>query len=198
MTVGNILSAFRSEKELVQQVFARWQMDVFQLATRTIVPFEIAYSVAEESAMRFRLLYTGQPLWVTSWQLQVNEPFEELTAAEMLVRFGLDAIEDTLERGVSKVRDKILGGAIQVINAGRINDLGVIVGLRTEYRFSLVHKYVKSAGNDSWWKVTSKPGVTLPEKALKLESQHQQGIVHYLLQPITGREEPKPGEILFW
>lgn len=198
MTVSNILSAFRSEKELVQQVFARWQMDVLQLDARKHVPFEIAYTIAEESKLRFKLLYTGQPLWVTCWEQHVNEPYEELTAAEMLVRFGLDVIEDTLERGVTKVRDKILGSAIQVINTIRVNDIGVIAGLRTEQRFSLMHKKVQSAGSDSLWKITAKPGTLPVQQGDKLESQHLQGIVQYILQPIAGREQPKPGEILFW
>lgn len=199
MTISSILSAFRSEKELVQQVFARWQMDFTQLSPRSEVPFELAYLIAEQSTLRFRLLYAGHPLWVTYGQQPVSELYEELTAAEMLVRFGIDAIQETLDRGVTKVSDKILGSSIQVINAFEVSDIGVVARLRTEQRVSLVHKKVQSAGSGSWWKVVDRPDYYVAQRGThKLESQQQQGIVQYLLQPLTGREKPLPGEILFW
>lgn len=199
MTVNNILSAFRTEQQMVQQVFAGWKMNLQQLNTRSEVPFELAYRVAENSDLQFRLFFTSRPLWVTLGQQPVSEPYEVLSAAEMLVRFGIEAIEETIERSVAKVRDKVLGTSIQVINSLKVTEAGVFAWLRTERPLSLLHKQVRSAGTGCLWKVAAKP-LSFPAYAgaIKLEQQQQQGIVLYILEPVSGREKPAPGEILFW
>jgi len=199
MTVNNILSAFRSEHQLVQQVFSGWKMDPLQLHSRSEVPFELAYRIAESSELQFRLFFTSRPLWVTLGQQPVSEPYEELTAAEMLVRFGIEAIEEAIERSVAKVRDKVLGTSIQVINAQQVAETGVVAWLRTERPLSLLNKQVRSAGTGCLWKVAARP-LSFPAYYAenKREHQQQQGIVPYVLQPLSGREKPAPGEILFW
>lgn len=184
---------------MVQQVFSGWKMDPQHLHARSEVPFELAYRVAENSMLQFRLFFTSRPLWVTLGQQPVSEPYEELSAAEMLVRFGIEAIEEAIERSVAKVRDKVLGTSIQVINAMQVPETGMVAWLRTERPLSLLHKQVRSAGTGCLWKVVAKP-LSFPAyyAESKLEYQQQQCIVPYILQPLSGRDKPLPGEILFW
>jgi hypothetical protein len=213
MKFWELISAFRSETNNVKTVLENpiWRkykayfdnLDlVVKKQDRKILdeelPFELAYEVCQLSKLRFWLYYKRQPHLLTSWKQGIDEPFEEISAVDILVRFGGSFIEETLERSVSDVMPRQLDNKIEVLSSFNITNVGMLVILRTENSILGANDKLCSHDNLRQWIVIKEASMTVsPFTAqLKMESQKEQGIRQYIIKPLVGTDKPIPTEIL--
>ena len=213
MKFWELISAFRSEKQIIEAALAKpqWtgykgQYDDFdQLVNnqnRKIldadIPFDLAYDICSKSELVFWLNYRVVPNHLTCSKQNDDEKLERILPAEILVRFGGAAIEDALEYGSTYVTPRYLNGEIEVIGSYNLTNIGILAILRTENDLQLPGKHIYSTVSSNEWFVKSTPFMFVdPISAhLKMEAEKKQGIIHYIIKPVIGNEKPYPGELL--
>ncbi|MDR7211682.1 hypothetical protein [Flavobacterium piscis] len=115
MKFWELTSAFRSETDNLKTVLEKpiWTKyktyfdnfdSLVKRQDRKIldeeIPFDLAYEVCQLSKIKFWLYYKRHPHLLTTWKQGIDEPFEEVSALDILTRFGGSFIEETLERSV--------------------------------------------------------------------------------------------------
>lgn len=123
MKFWELVSAFRSERENIASVLEspKWAKinayfqrldEIVKSQNREIldveVPFQLAREVCERSKMEFYLYHGSTPQILRSRKINDDGEFEMLSALEVLLRFGGEAIEEALEKGSSTVPPKEL------------------------------------------------------------------------------------------
>jgi hypothetical protein len=213
MKFWELTSAFRSETANLELVLQdpKWIIyksyydnlkSLVQQQDRAIldseIPFDLAYEVSAKSNLKFWLYYKKTPHFLTSWKQGTDEPFEEISASDILIRFGGSVIEETLERSVSEVTPRKLDGKVEVINAFNLTQIGMLAILRTENNLQLIDKELSSSDGQRQWLVIKKPFMLVdPFSAhMKMKSQEEQGIFQYIIKPVVGQDKPTPGDIL--
>ncbi len=124
MKFWELTSAFRSETENIKTVLEKpiWtkyktyfdNLDLLvKQQDRNIldeeIPFELAYEVCQLSKIKFWLYYKRQSNQLTNFKQGTEEPFEEVSALDILTRFGGSYIEETLEKSMCDITPSILG-----------------------------------------------------------------------------------------
>jgi len=213
MKFWELTSAFRSETENLELVLEDPKWIIYkahydnlkssvQQQDRAIleseIPFDLAYEVSTKSNLKFWLYYKKTPHFLTSWKQGTDEPFEEISASDILVRFGGSVIEETLERSVSEVTPRNLDGKVEVINAFILTQIGMLAILRTENNLQLIDKELSSSDGQRQWLVIKKSIMFVdPFSAyMKMKSQEEQGIFRYIIKPVVGQDKPTPSDIL--
>lgn len=123
MKFWELTSGFRSEKDNLKKVFERdsWSKyrnqydnldNLVKNQDRTIldevIPFDLAKEVCELSKMKFYLFYKEHPIRLSTWVSETDKEYEEVTSLDILLRFGGEFIEETIEYGSSYVIPKKL------------------------------------------------------------------------------------------
>jgi len=213
MKFWQLTSAFRSETENLKLVLQgqKWKIykSYFDNLDSSInrqdraildieIPFDLAYEVCKKSQLKFWLYYRRTPQIISTWQEGTDEPFEEISASEILTRFGGSVIEDAFEKSYSDVTPRNLYGKVEVINAFNLTHIGMLALLRTEDNLELIGKELVSTDGQRQWVVLNKPSMYIdPVSAyLKMKSQEEQGICQYIIKPLIGQDKPTPSEIL--
>lgn len=213
MKFWELISAFRSETDNLKSVFKndRWKKyqnyyDNLNLIVakqdRTIldeeVPFKLAKEVCELSNIKFYLYYKDTPHCLSSYKQDRDQPFEELSPFDILVRFGGAFIEDTLEKSYSEVMPREIGNDIEVLAVYKLTDIGIMAFLRTNNNSLKKDEVIVSYDNLRQWKVIEEPFMFIdPYEAYeKRERQIEQGIRLYKILPIDGSGKPRETEIL--
>lgn len=213
MKFWELISAFRSETNNVKTVLENpiWKkykayFDNLDLVVKNQdrkildeeIPFELAYEVCQLSKVKFWLYYKQQPHLLTRWKQGTNEPFEEISAVDILVRFGGSFIEETLEKSVSEVIPRQLDNKIEVLSSFNITNVGMLAILRTENTILGANDKLCSHDNLRQWIVIKEGSMTVsPFTAQsKMESQKEQGMRQYIIKPVVGTGKPIPTEIL--
>lgn len=121
MKFWELISVFRSEKKLLDSVLKKPEWKEFRedfLGINEIinsqnrktldkkVPFQLAKEVCEKSKLKFYLYYESNPQMLTTWQKGTDEKFEIVSPLDILLRFGGEFIEETLEKSISEVIPK--------------------------------------------------------------------------------------------
>lgn len=214
MKFWELTSAFRSETDNLKSVLSKdsWvkfksQYDnlneIIQKQDRQIldesIPFQLAKEVCELSKLKFYLYYKNIPYRLTNWKQGTDEPFEEVSALDILLRFGGTYIEETLERSISEVSPRQLGNRIEVLGAFNLTGRGMIAFLRTENSELKENEIISSMDNLRTWTVIKEPFMFVdPYSAYeKQERQKEQGIRQYIIKPIAGIDKPLETELLY-
>jgi hypothetical protein len=214
MKFWELTSAFRTETDNLKSVLSKdnWvkfksQYDnlsqIIQRQERLIldenIPFQLAKEVCELSKLKFYLYYKNIPYSLTNWKQGTDEPFEVVSALDILLRFGGTYIEETLERSISKVSPRQLGNHIEVLGAFNLTSIGMIAFLRTENSILKENEIISSMDNSRTWIVIEEAFMFVdPYSAYeKQERQKEQGIRQYLIEPITGKDKPLDTELLY-
>jgi hypothetical protein len=213
MKFWELISAFRSETDnlkavLENSIWTKYKAyfdnfdSIVKNQDRKIldeeIPFELAYEVCQLSKIKFWLYYKRQPHILTSWKQGIDDPFEEVSALDILTRFGGSFIEETLERSVSEVMPRQLSNDIEVLASFILTDVGTLAILRTENYTLSANDTLSSHDNLRQWTVIKEAQMTVsPFTAqIKMDSQKEQGIRQYLIKPTIGTGKPIPTEIL--
>ncbi|WP_276501403.1 hypothetical protein [Terrimonas pollutisoli] len=213
MKFWELTSAFRSETDNLKSVLLKdsWTKfkshydnlnEIIQRQDRQIldeeIPFQLAKEVRELSKLKFYLYYKNTPYRLTTWKQGTDEPFEEISSLDILLRFGGSYIEETLERSISDVLPRQLGNNIEVLGAFNLTNIGMLAFLRTENSILTENEIISSFDNSRVWTVIKEPFMFVnPYSAYeKQERQKEQGIRQYIIKPIVGTDKPFDTEIL--
>ena len=213
MKFWELTSAFRTETENLKKVFSKdcWTKYKTQFENlETIIsnqdrrildeeiPFELAKEVCDLSKIKFYLYYKDLPNILTSWKQDKNEEFELINASDILVRFGGQYIEETLERSYSEVRPRQIGENIEVIAVYNLTNIGMVTFLRTERVALEKDEILKSLDNQRQWKIIGQNSFLFHsiESLAKTENQKKQGIRQYKIEPLNDSGKPKEAELL--
>ncbi|HAO09491.1 MAG TPA: hypothetical protein DCQ50_21465 [Chryseobacterium sp.] len=147
MKFWELTSAFRSETDNLKSVLKndRWKKyhnyyenlnSIVAKQDRNIldeeVPFHLAKEVCELSKIKFYLYYKDNPHCLTSYKQDTDQPFEELSTLDILIRFGGSFIEETLEKSTSEVTPRKIGNDIEVLGVYKLTNIGIMAFLRME------------------------------------------------------------------
>ena len=213
MKFWELISAFRSEKENLNSVldkpewkyykeqFQIYEESVNQISRQILdkeIPFQLSKEVCEKSEQKFYLYYERNPQMITSWKKGTDEKFEIITPLDILLRYGGEYIEETLERSISEVNPKPIGNDVQVLGAFNITNRGILAILRTEERKLENGDIIYTEDENRQWQIKEEPLIRMSPFAAfeKKESQKEQGIRHYLIKPLNHEEKPIEKEIL--
>jgi hypothetical protein len=213
MKFWELISAFRSETDNLITVLEKpiWKKYKFYFDNfdslvkkqdRKVldeeIPFDLAYEVCQLSNIKFWLYYKRQPHLLTSWKQGTDELFEEVSALDILTRFGGSFIEETLERSVSEVMPRQLANDIEVLGSFNLSNIGMFAILRTENSILTENSTLSSHDNLRQWVIVKEALMTVsPFTAQsKMSSQKEQGIRQYIIKPTIGTDKPTPTEIL--
>jgi hypothetical protein len=213
MKFWELTSAFRSENQNLVSVLSKnnWTRykihfnnleEIVQLQNRIIldeeVPFELAKEVCEISNLKFYLYYKNIPHRLASYKQGNDTPYEEVSAIDILLRYGGSYIEETMERTECDVMPKKLGNDIEVLGAFNLKGIGMIAFLRTENGKLNDNQIITSLDNLREWTVIKELFIFVdPYSAYeKQERQKEQGIRQYIIEPKSGGNKPIETEIL--
>lgn len=213
MKFWELTSAFRSETENLKTVLEKpvWTKyksyfdnldSLVKKQDREIldeeIPFDLAYEVCQLSKIKFWLYYKRQPHLLTSSKQGTDEPFEEVSALDILTRFGGSYIEETLERSIADVTPRQLENDIEVLGSFNLTNIGMLAILRTEKSILNPNTTICSLDNLRQWTVVREAlmNVSPLSAQLKMDSQNEQGIRQYVIKPTIGTDKPIPTEIL--
>lgn len=213
MKFWELISAFRSEKDNLKTVLEqpKWEKynshfgnleTLIKKQDRTIldeeIPFELAYEVCQLSKIQFWLYYKRQPHLLTNWKQGIEEPFEVVSALDILTRFGGSFIEETLEKSMSDVTPRQLANEAEVLGSFNLTNIGMLVILRTQNSILNPNTTLCSQDNLRQWSVVKEALISASPFAaqLKIDSQKEQGIRQYIIKPTIGDDKPHPTEIL--
>jgi hypothetical protein len=213
MKFWELTSAFRSETDNLKSVLKndRWKKyhnyyenlnSIIAKQDRNIlneeVPFHLAKEVCELSKLKFYLYYKDNPHCLSSYKQDTDQPFEELSSVDILIRFGGSFIEETLEKSTSEVTPRKIGNDIEVLGVYKLTNIGMMAFLRIENSSLKKDDIIASADNTRQWKVIEEPFMFIdPYEAYeKRERQIEQGIRLYKILPVDGSGKPREMEIL--
>jgi hypothetical protein len=213
MKFWELTSAFRSETDnlktvLEKPIWTKYKSNFDNLNSlvkkqdrKTLdeeIPFELAYEVCQLSKIKFWLYYKRQPHQLTNYKQGTDETFEEVSALDILTRFGGSFIEETLERSMSDVTPRKLVNDVEVLGSFNLTNIGMLAILRTENSTLSAKDTLCSHDNLRQWTVVNEALMTVsPFTAqLKMDSQKEQGIRQYIIKPTIGNDKPIPTEIL--
>lgn len=213
MKFWELISAFRSEKDNLKSILsnARWRkyeiyfndMDSIvakqdRLILDEEIPFQLAKEVCGLSKLKFYLYYKDNPHILSSYKQDTENVYEELSALDILVRFGGSYIEDALEFGTSKVAPREIGKDIEVLGVCKLTGIGIVAFLRTENYILQEGCLISAFDNKRKWVVKGEPFMFIdPYPAHeKRERQSEQGIRLYRITPINGSGKLKETEVL--
>jgi len=213
MKFWELISAFRSEADNLETVLKneRWKKyrnyyeninSIIAKQERGIldeeIPFHLAKEVCELSKLKFYLYYKDQPHCLSSYKQDTEQPFEELSPFDILVRFGGSFIEETLEKSISEVTPRKIDNDIEVLAVYKLTNVGMMTFLRMEKKSLKKDDIISSSDYSRHWKVIEEPFMSVEpyESHVKRERQIEQGIRLYKILPIDGSGKPKETEIL--
>lgn len=213
MKFWELTSAFRSETDNLKSVLKndRWKKyhnyyeninSIITKQDRNIldeeIPFHLAKEVCELSNLKFYLYYKDKPHCLSSYKQDTDQPFEELSPFDILVRFGGSFIEETLEKSTSEVTPRKIDNDIEVLAVYKLTNIGMMAFLRMENNSLKKDDMMVSTDNSRQWKVIEEPFMFIdPYEAYeKRERQIEQGIRLYKILPIEGSGKPRETEIL--
>jgi hypothetical protein len=213
MKFWELTSAFRSETNSLVYILSKpeWEKyktyydnieNIVQQQDRSIldeeIPFHLAKEVCEISQQKFFLYYKRKPHLLISYEITLNEPFEEVSAFDILLRFGGSFIEETNERTESDVTPRKLDDKIEVLGANNVTNIGMTAFLRTENGRLDENQIICSLDETRVWTIIKEPRMYLhPYSAhKKYECQLEQGIRQYIIKPQYGVGKPIETEIL--
>jgi hypothetical protein len=213
MKFWELTSAFRSETDNLKSVLENYRWKKYQNYYENLnsivakqdrnvldeeVPFHLAKEVCELSKLKFYLYYKDNPHCLSSYQQDTDQPFEELSSLDILIRFGGSFIEETLEKSTSEVTPRKIGNDIEVLGVYKLTNIGMMAFLRMENNYLKKDDIITSLDNTRQWKVIEEPFMFIdPYEAYeKRERQIEQGIRLYRILPMDGSGKPKEMEIL--
>ena len=162
------------------------------------IPFELAKEVCDLSKIKFYLYYKQIPNVLSSWKQNNDNECEIINATDILIRFGGQYIEETLERSYSEVVPRQIGENIEVIAVFNLTNVGMVAFLRTERMLLQKDEILKSIDNQRQWKVIGQHSFLFQsiESLAKTENQKKQGIRQYKIVPLNDSGKPKETELL--
>ena len=213
MKFWELTSAFRSETDNLESVLKndRWKKyhnyyenlhSIIIKQDRSIldeeIPFHLAKEVCELSNLKFYLYYKNKPHCLSSYKQDTDQPFEELSPFDILVRFGGSFIEETLEKSTSEVTPRKIDNDIEVLAVYKLTNIGMMAFLRMDNNCLKKDDIMVSSDNSRQWKVIEEPFMFIDpyEACEKRERQIEQGIRLYKILPIDGSGKPRETEIL--
>ncbi|HLP12262.1 MAG TPA: hypothetical protein VK177_10060 [Flavobacteriales bacterium] len=147
MKFWELVSIFRSETEMLELVLShpQWKTyyDYYNLYKRhevTVrpnfvdeeIPFELAHRTCELSKQKFWLHYKKNPMFLQSYVPTPGHDCQELVCVTAFVRFGLTALENSLEKGTTEVRVReLMSNEVEVLRSLENPVTGFTLTLRT-------------------------------------------------------------------
>lgn len=213
MKFWELTSAFRTEKENLETVFAKDCWKKYRIAYENlnsivarqdrdlldeVVPFQLARDVCALSKLKFYLYYQEMPHHLYTREPEHPGDYEVLNASEVLLRFGGRYIEEVLEYGMAYVAPKEIGAHIEVLDVFTLTQTGMVAFMRTTNGPLKKGAQLVSPDGQRSWIVQEEPFVRMNPYAahLKRTQQIQQGIRQYLILPLDGSGKPKETELL--
>ena len=213
MKFWELVSAFRSEKDILSEVLQNPQWEMYykyflnlesiitkqdRLILDKTVPFDLAYEICWKSKLRFYLSYKESPQIIYHLKQDPQEDFQQIFASDILIRYGGNVIEEILEYGSAKVDLRQIGDRIEVIECFNMSQIGMLAVLRTENAPLQNNDILKSAENSLEWLVINEPVMFVdPYSAYLRKAQNkEQGIIEYRIQPINHNNKPRIQELL--
>ncbi|WP_118974208.1 hypothetical protein [Taibaiella koreensis] len=213
MKFWELIAAFRNETDNLKSVLQQQRWRKYQICYCNLeaiqamqdkrildedIPFQLAKEVCELSELTFFLYYREEPHRLSKNKLDTDQPFEQLSPYDILVRFGGAFIARTIENGVSEVMPGVIGNDIEVLAVYKLTNIGMMAFLRMDNGFLKKGDQIGSLDNLRQWTVLEEPFILVDpyEAKEKRERQKEQGIRLYKILPMNGSGKPQETEIL--